>query len=114
MKNFFILFKCEENSVNHDNWKKLSDEIQKEKLSIGKKKLEHWFEKNKDFIVIPMTEFEDKLLYVDNNGLNEVKRKMGAFMQIKANSLEDAAGLFKSHPHFSIFPGDGIEVVECK
>jgi len=26
---------------------------------------------------------------------------------------EAAAKLFQSHPHFTIFPGDAVEVMEC-
>ncbi len=31
----------------------------------------------------------------------------------EAESHEAAAKLFLSHPHFSIFPGDSIEIMEC-
>jgi hypothetical protein len=32
---------------------------------------------------------------------------------VRAASHEDAAKLFEDHPHFTIFPGDGVEVMEC-
>jgi hypothetical protein len=32
---------------------------------------------------------------------------------VLADSHENAAGLFKDHPHFTIFPGDSVEVMEC-
>jgi len=31
---------------------------------------------------------------------------------VQAESHEAAANLFEGHPHFTIFPGDGIEVME--
>ena len=37
----------------------------------------------------------------------------GAWMDIHAASHEEAAGLFADHPHFCIFPGEGVEVMEC-
>jgi hypothetical protein len=35
---------------------------------------------------------------------------MGAFMVVRAGSHEEAAKLFKNHPHYTIFPGERIEV----
>jgi len=32
---------------------------------------------------------------------------------VKAKSQQDAAKLFLKHPHFMIFPGDRVEVMEC-
>jgi hypothetical protein len=38
---------------------------------------------------------------------------MTAYTVVKAESHEAAAKLFVNHPHFMIFPGDGIEIMEC-
>ena len=32
---------------------------------------------------------------------------------MQAESYDDAAKLFLNHPHFTIFPGDSVEVMEC-
>ena len=32
---------------------------------------------------------------------------------ILAESHEAAAKLFENHPHFTIFPGDSVEIMEC-
>jgi hypothetical protein len=32
---------------------------------------------------------------------------------VKAESHEVAAKMFQEHPHFTIFPGDGVEIMEC-
>jgi hypothetical protein len=37
---------------------------------------------------------------------------MGAFTIVQAESQEAAAKLFLKHPHFTIFPGESIEVME--
>ena len=36
---------------------------------------------------------------------------MGAFMLVRAASQAEAAKLFEHHPHFSIFPGQAVEVM---
>jgi hypothetical protein len=30
---------------------------------------------------------------------------------VRADSHEAAARMFEKHPHFSVFPGDGIEIM---
>jgi hypothetical protein len=32
---------------------------------------------------------------------------------VRAESQEEAAKMFLGHPHFTIFPGDGVEIMEC-
>ena len=38
---------------------------------------------------------------------------MAAYTVVQAESHEAAAKLFLNHPHFTIFPGDGVEIMEC-
>jgi hypothetical protein len=44
-------------------------------------------------------------------GIEDVSNAMGAFMVVRAESHEAAAGLFENHPHFTIFPGESVEVM---
>jgi hypothetical protein len=37
--------------------------------------------------------------------------KPGAFSVVRADSNEAAAKLFEKHPHFTIFPGDSVEIM---
>jgi hypothetical protein len=45
-------------------------------------------------------------------GIEDIHNNMGAYTVVQAESHEAAAKLFVGHPHFTIFPGDGIEVME--
>ena len=49
----------------------------------------------------------------DKNGVSDTRNELGAWTVVKANSQEEAAKLFLNHPHFMIFPGDRVEVMEC-
>ena len=40
-----------------------------------------------------------------------MRNHMGAFTVVRADSHEAAAKLFDRHPHFSIFPGDSVEIM---
>ena len=37
--------------------------------------------------------------------------EMGAYMVVRADSHEAAAKLFERHPHFTIFPGESVEIM---
>jgi hypothetical protein len=44
-------------------------------------------------------------------GIEDVSNEMGAFMVVRAESHEAAAKLFDEHPHFTIFPGESVEIM---
>ena len=48
---------------------------------------------------------------VTQRGIDDVSNEMGAFTVVRADSHEAAAKLFYNHPHFSIFPGDAVEIM---
>ena len=45
-------------------------------------------------------------------GVADVRNNMSGFVVVKAASHEAAAKMFENHPHFTIFPGDGVDVME--
>jgi DNA/RNA endonuclease YhcR with UshA esterase domain len=48
---------------------------------------------------------------IDAKGIADISNQMGAFTVVRAPSQEAAAKLFENHPHFTIFPGESIEVM---
>jgi hypothetical protein len=48
---------------------------------------------------------------VTGHGVEDVSNEIGAFMIVRAQSHEAAASLFESHPHFTIFPGESVEIM---
>lgn len=50
---------------------------------------------------------------IDKNGIAQSSNEMGAWCVVEAETAEAAAKLFENHPHFTIFPGDRVEVMEC-
>lgn len=47
------------------------------------------------------------------DGIADTKNSMTGYVIIEAESHEEAAKLFENHPHFAIFPGDSVEIMEC-
>ena len=45
-------------------------------------------------------------------GITDVRNAMAAFTIVQAESHEAAARLFESHPHFALFAGAGVEIME--
>jgi len=48
---------------------------------------------------------------ITEHGIDDVNNEMGAFVVVRADSHEAAAKLFEKHPHFTIFPGESVEVM---
>lgn len=44
-------------------------------------------------------------------GAEDVHNLMSGFVVVRAPSHADAVRLFEGHPHFTIFPGDSIEIM---
>jgi hypothetical protein len=47
------------------------------------------------------------------SGVSDVKNSMVGYVIIQAESQEAAARMFENHPHFAIFPGEAVEIMEC-
>lgn len=47
------------------------------------------------------------------DGISDIRNNMAGYVIVKAESHEAAARLFADHPHFTIFPGDSVEIMEC-
>ena len=46
-------------------------------------------------------------------GVADVRNAVTGYVILEADSHEEAAKLFEGHPHFAIFPGDSVEIMEC-
>jgi hypothetical protein len=47
------------------------------------------------------------------DGVTDITNQMVGYVIVVAESHEAAARMFERHPHFSIFPGDSVEIMEC-
>ncbi len=110
MKKFMAVFTGTEASMK--KWLELEEKTRKEREKTGIAAWHSWVEKNKKSIVengAPL----GKTKRIDKNGVSEMKNDLSAYTVVQAETHEAAANLFLQHPHFSIFPGDHIEIMEC-
>ena len=49
---------------------------------------------------------------VSAKGVADISNLLTGYVTLKAESHEDAARLFLNHPHFAIFPGHSVEIME--
>jgi hypothetical protein len=50
---------------------------------------------------------------IDAGGITDIRNPIAGYTIVQAESHEAAAKLFENHPHFTLFPGDAVEVMPC-
>ena len=91
-------------------WNALQEADRRAKEQQGIAAWKAWAEKHQAAIVY-MGGPLGKTKKVDSSGIGDISNQMGAFTVVRADSNEAAAKLFEGHPHFTIFPGEAIEIM---
>ena len=108
MKNYLAVFLGKPKAM--DKWGAMPEAKRKQREKAGIQAWHKWVADNKDAVVeTPL----GKTKRVDKKGVSDTRNELGAWTVVKAKSQQDAAKLFLKHPHFMIFPGDRVEVMEC-
>jgi hypothetical protein len=45
------------------------------------------------------------------DGITDISNHLAAFTVVRADSHDAAAKIFENHPHFTILPGDSVEIM---
>lgn len=112
MKTYLAVFMATEATRKTSGWDALSEPERKKREGEGAHAWGKWVQTHRDVIVdhgAPL----GKTLRVSRNGIESTKNAMTAFTVVKAESHDAAAAMFEGHPHFMIFPGDSVEIMEC-
>ncbi len=107
---YLAVFLGSKTSPQRKAWDALSEVDRRAKEREGMAAWKAWVEKHHAAIVSiggPL----GKTKKVTQRGIDDVSNDMGAFTVVRADSHEAAAKLFDKHPHFSIFPGDSVEIM---
>lgn len=110
MKTFLAIFTGTPEAL--DGWKSMDPAQRDAKEKAGMEAWKAWVEQHQASIVdhgAPL----GKTKRISATGTTDIRNNMGAYNVVRAESHEDAARLFEQHPHFTIFPGDAVEVMEC-
>jgi len=112
MKNFLAVYTGSEASLKTSGWHDLDEAEQQARQKQGVEAWERWVEANRGAIVEAGAPL-GKTLRVSRQGVESIRNALSAFTIVRADSHEAAARMFEGHPHFTIFPGDSVEVMEC-
>jgi len=91
-------------------WNALPEAERNAKQQEGIAAWKSWAEKHQAAIV-GMGGPLGKTKKVSQRGIADMSNEMGAYTVVRADTHEAAAKMFESHPHFTIFPGESIEIM---
>ena len=95
-----------------EKWHKLDETTRKAREASGMKAWGDWMTAN-SVAVVDQGGPLGKTKRTSSDGVADIKNNMTGYVIIQAESHEAAAKLFEKHPHFAIFPGDSVEIMEC-
>lgn len=93
-------------------WGGLDDLARKAKMQEGMKAWEAWVERHAS-IILDQGGPLGKTKSVSMSGVSDIRNAMTGYVIVRAESHQSAAELFRDHPHFAIFPGKAVEIMEC-
>jgi hypothetical protein len=107
---FLAVFVGSKTSPKMQAWNALPETERRAKEQQGVAAWKAWVEKHQTAIA-EMGGPLGKTKRVDQRGIADISNQMGAFTVVRADSLEHAAKMFEGHPHFTIFPGEAVEIM---
>jgi hypothetical protein len=107
---YLAVFLGSKTSPRRAAWDALTENERRAKEREGMAAWKAWAEKHHADIV-SMGGPLGKTKKVAHRGTEDTSNHLAAFTVVRAASHEAAAKLFEKHPHFTIFPGDAIEVM---
>jgi hypothetical protein len=112
MKRFLAIYVGSMGSPAFKRWNVMPEAERKERQRAGMEAWMRWGKEHEKTIVdvgAPL----GRTKRADANGVSDTKNMMSGYVIVDAESHEAAARLFANHPHFSIFPGEAVEIMEC-
>jgi hypothetical protein len=107
---YLAVFVGSKTSPQMKAWMAMPEAERRTKEQEGMAAWHAWLKKHQG-IVATMGGPLGKTKKVTERGTADISNEMGGFMVVKAESHEAAAKLFENHPHFAIFPGEGVEIM---
>ncbi len=107
---YLAVFLGSKTSSRRAAWDSLSEGDRRKKEREGIAAWKGWAEKH-HAVIVTMGGPLGKTKKVSPRGIEDTSNDIGAFTVVRADSHEAAARLFEKHAHFTIFPGDSIEIM---
>jgi hypothetical protein len=112
MKKFLAIYIGTEAALERSQWNNLDPAKRKEREASGLTAWMNWGREHAAAIVEQGSPL-GKTKSASPDGVRDIKNVMVGYVVVQAESHDAAAKLFENHPHFTIFPGDSVEIMEC-
>lgn len=112
MQRFLAVFTGSPESLAASGWNGLSEADRQQRTEAGMRAWHEWMAKHQAQLVDgggPL----GKTLRATPSGIGEARNNLAGYVIVQAESHAAAAALFAGHPHFTIFPGDAVEIMPC-
>ena len=109
-QHFLAVYLGDKNNERMKAWQALPEAEQQAKMKQGLAAWHAWAEKHKAAI-IELGGPLGKTKRIAANGVTDISNALTGFSIVRANSHEEAAKMFENHPHFTVFPGESVEVM---
>jgi transcription antitermination factor NusG len=112
MKTFLAIYLGSAASAQRSSWDQLDEPTRNARQAAGMKAWGEWMVAHKDAVVASGGPL-GKTKRASRDGIADTKNNLTGYVIVQAETHEAAARMFENHPHFTIFPGDSVEIVEC-
>lgn len=112
MKRFMAVYTGSATSPSRAQWDRLDPDERARRQAAGMRAWREWASAHQAAIVDgggPL----GRTKRAAQDGISDTRNDLAAYVIVQAESHDAAARLFESHPHFTIFPGDAVEIMEC-
>ncbi len=112
MPKFLAIYMGSPSSPQGSAWEAMDGETRKKREAEGMKAWLDWMTENSASILDQGGPL-GKTKRTNADGVSDIKNNLTGYIIVEAESHEAAARMFENHPHFSIFPGDSVEIMTC-
>jgi hypothetical protein len=112
MKNFLAVYTGNAASRQRSDFDKLDEQERQKRQAQGIKAWKDWMSDHGTSLVFAGGPL-GKTKRVGPEGVTDIRNNLVGYVVVQAESHEAAARMFEKHPHFTIFPGESVEVMEC-
>jgi hypothetical protein len=112
MKNFLAVFTGTPETMKRSGWDALDEAARDARTQAGMAAWQAWMATHQARIVVTGGPV-GKTRRVSAGGTADAHNNICGYVVVSAQSHDEAARMFENHPHFSVFPGEAVEIMEC-
>jgi hypothetical protein len=112
MKKFMAVYMGTHEARKASGWDSLDESTRKKKEAAGMQAWMDWGTRYASAIVDQGSPL-GKTKRASTEGVADFRNGITGYVIVQAESHDAAARMFENHPHFAMFPGDSVEIMEC-